>query len=357
MNTFERIITPQVLATKAYPVASVPEGMLKLDAMELPTDIPPHLRQAWIDTLATVSVNRYPPAHNEKLEQQLRSIFEIDASHDVLFGNGSDELIQIILLACARRDAVILAPAPTFVMYEVGAKFLDMRYVDVDTNADFSLDMDAMCSAIAQHNPAVIFLANPNNPTGCAYPLAQIEQIIQASRGLVVLDEAYFAYSAGTAKQFASQYDNVLVMRTLSKTGFAGLRFGYLFGRREWIEQLNKVRPPYNVNVLTQAAIGFALTHYVDIAQQAEAVKTEREKLFATLSTWKECKVIPSEANFLLLQVPDADNWFLQLKAQGVLVKYLHRAHPLLQNFLRLTVSNAQENAQLLAALEKCRAA
>lgn len=356
MSTIERIITPQVLATTAYPVAQVSEKMVKLDAMELPSDIPPHLQDAWQAMLASTPVNRYPMAHNQTLEAKLREVFAISDTHSVLFGNGSDELIQIILWACARPDAVILAPAPTFVMYEVGAKFLGLRYIGVETHADFSLNLDAMLSAIAEHNPAVIFLANPNNPTGVQYPIAQIEVIIRASQGLVILDEAYLAYSEGSVKHLAEQYDNVLVMRTLSKTGFAGLRFGYLFGNPAWIAEFNKVRPPYNVNVLTQQAILFALTHYADIAAQTEAIKTQREHLFAQLAQWSECRVLPSQANFLLLQVPDADRWFSQLKAAGILVKNLNHAHPLLKNFLRITVSNTQENAQLFRALEKCRA-
>lgn len=356
MSKIARIISPQVLAAKAYPVFDVPAGMLKLDAMELPTDIPEQLRGAWAQTLAEVAVNRYPPAHNSMLEANLRKTFDIPEGYGVMFGNGSDELIQIILLACARPNAVILAPAPTFVMYELGAAFLGLRYVGVPTAPDFSLDMGAMLDAVREHDPAVIFLANPNNPTGVLYPISQLEQIIQASNGLVILDEAYLTYSSGSAMALAAQYDNVLVMRTLSKTGFAGLRFGYLFGNRDWVAQLNKVRPPYNVNVLTQAAINFVLEHYEVIAQQADIIKVEREKLTAALAAWQECTVLPSQANFLLLQVPDADAWFLKLQAQGVLVKNLSHAHPMLANFLRLTVSNAQENAQLLAALEACRA-
>ncbi|SUO96612.1 histidinol-phosphate transaminase [Suttonella ornithocola] len=355
MNYIEKVISPQVREAKAYAVADIPTNMLKLDAMELPCDLPENLREKWLDRLKNVALNRYPPAVHPIIENLLKQHFNISENHDVLFGNGSDELIQIILLASIQNNRYILAPAPTFVMYELLTKFLGMQYIGVDTKSNFELDLPAMLKAIDKYQPAVIFLAHPNNPTGKTYPSSEIIQIIEKAEGLVVIDEAYLAYSEGSLKAFAEQYDNVVIMRTLSKTGFAGIRFGYLFGKKKWIHEFNKVRAPYNVNVLTQATIQFVLENYSEIVQQSYEIKEEREKIYQLLKTWDECQIFPSQANFLVLRVPNSQQWFEKLKSENILVKNLNNSHPLLENCLRLTISNHKENIQLMAALEKCR--
>ena len=355
MNEIERVITTQVRETVAYPVAAPVPDILKLDAMECPQDFPPALRAGWLESLSEVALNRYPPARNEALESALRERFAISERHGLLFGNGSDELIQIITIACAKPGAVILAPAPTFVMYRLCATFLGLDYVGVDVREDFSLDVPALLDAIAIHRPAVIYLATPNNPTGTAYENHAVQRIVDAAPGLVVIDEAYLPYSDHSAQALCDSNDNVLMMRTLSKTALAGLRFGYLFGPRPWLEELNKVRLPYNVNVLTQASIAYAMKHFSALNAQCVEIVAERERLYTILSRWQECAVRPSQANFLILKVPDARAWFERLKAQGVLVKNMHGVHPLLDDCLRLTVSNAKENRRLLDALERCR--
>ena len=355
MAKIDRVITAQVRKITAYAVAPSAPDLLKLDAMESPTDFPPALRAGWYKALAEVALNRYPPARNEALEGAIRERFAISDAHGVLFGNGSDELIQMITIACAQPGAVILSPAPSFVMYRLCATILGLDYVAVDVRADFSLDMPALLAAIATHRPAVIYLATPNNPTATAYENAELQQIVEVAPGLVVIDEAYLPYSDHSAKALAESNENVLIMRTLSKTGLAGARFGYLFGARPWIEAFDKVRLPYNVNVLTQASVAYAMRHFPAIVAQCREIVIERERLYTILSRWEECRVRPSQANFLLLKVPDADVWFERLKTQGVLVKSMHGVHPLLDNCLRLTVSNEKENRRLLGALEKCR--
>lgn len=350
------VFSEAVLASKAYAVAQTDAAMLKLDAMEAPQDFPAHLRDAWLQRLAAAALNRYPPARHTALEAQLRRVFSIDEDQGLLLGNGSDELIQILLTAL-RKDAAVLAPAPTFVMYGILCQWLGLRYRAVDVLADFSLDMPAMLAAIEDSRPALIFLAQPNNPTGKAYPENEIRAILAAAPGLVVIDEAYQAFSDAGMQHLLAEYDNLLILRTLSKTGFAGLRFGYLFGNREWTAQLDKVRPPYNVNVLTQASILFALEHYAEIAEQAQVIKAERAAVCAALDKLAHCRYWPSQANFVVLHCPDAVQWFEGLKAQGILVKNLHGSHPLLENCLRLTVSSAVDNRRLLAALEALDAA
>ncbi|MDO4776408.1 MAG: histidinol-phosphate transaminase [Cardiobacteriaceae bacterium] len=353
MDKIARWVRPAIRQMQAYAVVDLPAGALKLDAMELPADLPPHLRPLWLQTLEKVAMNRYPAAHNAALVANLRDVFALDPALPVMFGNGSDEFIQIIAMTLGSADHTILAPAPSFVMYRMVADILGMNYVGVDLREDFSLDADAMLAAITAHEPAVIFLASPNNPTGNALVENDVRRIIEAAPGLVVLDEAYLAYSTGSLMHLASEYDNVVVMRTLSKTGFAGLRFGYLFGNPLWMAELDKVRPPYNVNVLTQASIAFALEHYAAIAAQAEEIVSERGKLEVALAQMDGVKVYPSQANFVTVRVADGKGVCARMRDAGVWIKSLDGMHPMLGDCLRLTVSNKEENAQMLEALKE----
>ena len=356
MSRIERWVRPAIRAMHAYAVADLPEGALKLDAMESPVDLPPHLRPLWLQTLDGVAMNRYPSANNTALVAQLRDVFALDARLPLIFGNGSDELIQIIAMTVGGDGHVIMAPAPSFVMYRMVAEMLGMTFVSVPLREDFSLDLPAFLQAIATHQPAAIFLATPNNPTGNALREDEVRHIIAAAPGVVVIDEAYQAYADESLAHLASEYDNVVVMRTLSKTGFAGLRFGYLFGDPDWVAEFDKVRPPYNVNVLTRASIAFALEHYPAIAQQADMIVTEREKLHQALLALPGVAVYPSQANFITVRVADAARATARMREEGVWIKNLDSMHPALHNCLRLTVSHAADNARMLAALREALA-
>lgn len=353
MDKIERWVRPAIRAMQAYPVAQLPDGALKLDAMELPVDMPAHLRPLWLKALEDVAMNRYPPAHNQALADKLRDVFAIDPALPIMFGNGSDEFIQIIAMTLGGAGHTILAPAPSFVMYRIVADILGLPYVGVDLRPDFSLDAQAMLDAIHTHEPAVIFLASPNNPTGNALFENDVRRIIEVAPGLVVLDEAYLAYGTGSLAYLASEYDNVVVMRTLSKTGFAGLRFGYLFGNAPWMAELDKVRPPYNVNVLTQASIAFALEHNAEIAAQAEEIVRERGLLADRLAAIEGVRVFPSQANFITVRVADGKGVCARMRDAGVWIKSLDGMHPMLGDCLRLTVSNQAENAQMLKAFKE----
>jgi histidinol-phosphate aminotransferase len=247
---------------------------------------------------------------------------------------------------------VVLALEPSFVMYRINAQLSRMRYVGVPLNDDFSLNLDATLAAIAAHQPAVVFVSYPNNPTGPRFARQQVAAILDAAPGLVVVDEAYQAFAADTFMDLAGQHPQLIVMRTLSKIGLAGLRLGYAAGAPDVIAQLDKVRPPYNVNVLTQAAAKFALRHLDVFDAQAAELRAERSRLADALSAHPQCTVFPSEANFVTVRVPDAPALFAALKAAGILVKNLHGYHPLLQHCLRLTVGSPDENTAVLAAID-----
>jgi histidinol-phosphate aminotransferase len=318
--------------------------------MENPYPLPAALQRQLAERLASVALNRYPEPNPRVLRELLMQKMRVPAGMELLLGNGSDDLIQILTLALARPGAALMYPSPTFVMYGMNAVFSRMRAVPVPLREDFSLDADAFIARMREEQPALVFLAYPNNPTGVLYPEADVARVIEAAPGLVVLDEAYHVFAGKTFMGALSQYPNLVVLRTVSKLGLAGIRLGYLAGRPEWIGELNKVRQVYNDSVLTQAAATFMLEHLDVLEAQAAEIRAERTKLHAALSALPGLTVFPSAANFFLLRVADAARSYEGLKRQGVLVRSLH---PGLANCLRVTVGTPDENRILLNALKE----
>ncbi len=343
-----RWVRPEVLAMSAY---HVPEagGMVKLDAMENPYSLPEELRRRLAERLAQVDLNRYPEPNPRALRELIARTMRVPAGMDVLLGNGSDDLIQIIALALARPGAAMMFPSPTFVMYSVNAALTGMRAVAVPLRDDFSLDREAFASRLKEVRPAVVFIAYPNNPTGVLYPQADVEAIVRAAEGLVVVDEAYHAFAGASFLPRLAEFPNLVVLRTLSKVGLAGLRLGYLAGAPAWLEQFNKVRQVYNVNVLTEAAATLVLEHLDVLEAQAARIRADRAELSRGLSSLG-VTVFPSSANFVLVRVPDALRTFEALRRQGVLVKILHPGVP---GCLRITVGTPDENRILLSAMKE----
>jgi histidinol-phosphate aminotransferase len=347
----EQLIRPEVRALKAYHVPDA-SGLIKLDAMENPYTWPEALKQEWLEVLRDVPINRYPDPSAQALRAQLKQSLAVPAGMDVLLGNGSDELIQLILMGVARPGAVVLAPQPTFVMYEMIAAFIGMQFVGVPLATDFGLDLAALRVAIQQHQPAVVFLAYPNNPTGNLFDEQAIETVLRESPGLVVVDEAYHAFAQQSFMARLGQYDNLLVMRTLSKQGLAGLRLGILAGDPAWLAEFDKLRLPYNINSLTQASAGFALKHKEVLDEQATRLRAERARLLQDLAALPGVQVWPSAANFILFRTAKpADTVFAALRQQGVLIKNLSGAGGVLANCLRVTVGTPDENSAFLTAL------
>jgi histidinol-phosphate aminotransferase len=344
------LVREEVLALAAYHVGEA-AGMVKLDAMENPYALPQELRREIAELVAGAALNRYPNPQAPELKARLRQTMAIPEAFDILLGNGSDEIIQIIIQALARPGAVVLAPEPTFVMYRVYALVNRMRYVGVPLAPDFTLDCARFLAAIEEHQPALTFIAYPNNPTGNLFAEADVLRILQATPGLVVLDEAYHAFARKSFMRRLAGYPNLIVMRTLSKIGMAGLRLGYAAGSPAWMREFDKVRPPYNVTLLTQLVAERLLADADVLEQQAAAIRGERGRLKAGFERVPGVTAFESDANFLLLRVPDAGKVFAGMKERGVLVKLLHGSHPLLAQCLRITVGTAEENTQCLAAL------
>ena len=330
-------------------------GMVKLDAMENPYRLPADLQAALGKRLGALALNRYPDGRVNDLRHALAKYAAMPEGFDIMLGNGSDELISMLALACDVPGAAIVAPLPGFVMYAMSAQLQGVAFHGVPLTADFELDEAAMLAAIDTHKPSIVYLAYPNNPTGNLWNDEVIEKIILAQGaqgGLVVMDEAYQPFASKSYAGRITRHAHVLLMRTLSKFGLAGVRLGYMIGPKALVAEIDKVRPPYNISVLDYECALFALEHAEVFATQAKDLREQRARLQKELATLAGVKAFPSEANMILVRVPDAAKSFDGLKAHGVLIKNVSKMHPLLSNCLRLTVGTAQENDQLLAALK-----
>ncbi len=350
--TPDRLLRQEVLALRAYPVPDS-GGMVKLDAMENPYPLPPQLRDEIARLVADAAINRYPDAGAQSLKDQISAVTGLPQGMGILLGNGSDEIIQLLAMAVAKPGAALLSAEPSFVMYRMIAAFTGMQYVGVPLTEDFALDLPAMLNAIQRHQPALVFLAYPNNPSGNLFDADDIAQIIAAAPGLVVVDEAYYAFADASFMPMLARYPNLLVMRTFSKLGMAGLRLGFVAGSQAWLAHLEKLRLPYNVGVLTQLVVEKLLQHHAVLLQQAAQIKLDRVWLYERLAGMADVRPYASEANFILFRVMHAAKVFEGLKNRGVLIKNLSGSHPLLADCLRVTVGTPQENERFVVALRE----
>jgi histidinol-phosphate aminotransferase len=349
-----RVFRQDVQSMHAYAVQDS-AGLLKLDAMENPHRLPSALQAELGTRLGALALNRYPGERVNDLRRALAAHAQVPEGFSLILGNGSDELISLLALACDVPGAGILAPVPGFVMYAMSAQLQGLHFHGVPLTADFELDEAAMLAAVEAHRPAITYLAYPNNPTAKLWDDGAIENIIAAvgrQGGLVVMDEAYQPFSSKSYIDRIARHGHVLLMRTLSKFGLAGVRIGYLMGPAALVAELDKVRPPYNISVLNAEAALFALEHAEVFAAQAQDLRAQRAVILQALAALPGVRAWDSDANMVLVRVPDAAKAFEGMKARKVLVKNVSTMHPLLANCLRLTVGTADENAQMLAALQ-----
>ena len=351
-----RLVPERLQKLEPYKTDSA-SGLVKLDAMELPFPIDAAVSESLYRALAEVELNRYPEARPKAIRNLLLSENRLANKVDVVLGNGSDELIHLLCLMMRKTDqSTVLCPSPTFSVYRIAAEIVGLRYTEMDNSYDdFSLDFGHMMTAIERDEPALIFLASPNNPTGSTISKAEIEAICRKSKGLVVLDEAYWRFAGESLVYLTEMCENLLVLQTFSKIGFAGLRVGMLFGQKPWIDLIEKIRMPYNVNSLSQAGALFALNNKALIEGNIDRVKKERNWMFDQLSKINSVKVWPSEANFFLIRLIEQPGslMFAQLKNKGFLVKNLTGSHPALMNCLRVTIGTREENIGFLSALRE----
>ncbi len=326
-------------------------GFVKVDTMENPFRLPPALRKALGERLAEVALNRYPAERGDVLRAELAKHANMPEGCDIMLGNGSDELISLLTLAADVPGNAVIAPLPGFVMYEMAAKLQGLKFVGVPLTPDFELDGPAMLAAVREHQPALLYIAYPNNPTANLWNDDVVDAIIEAAPGLVVIDEAYQPFAARDSLARLRRHEHVVLMRTMSKFGLAGVRIGYMMGRRPLIAEIDKLRPPFNISVLNCEAALFALEHVDEYARQAATIRAEREKLHDALALLPGVRPFPSEANMILARVPDAKRVFEGVRARGVLIKNVSGLHPLLANCIRITIGTPEENPLTLAAL------
>ena len=349
----QQLLRTELASMRTYHVADA-RGFIKLDAMENPYGWPEALQKQWLGVLEKAALNRYPDPQATRLRQNFSQTFSVPAGVQLMFGNGSDELIQLLILSIAKPGACILTVTPSFSMYKLIAEFIGVQVIEVPLSANsFALQADQICTAIQENDPALIFLDCPNNPTGMLWPQQQVEQIVRLSTGLVVIDEAYAPFASHTMMPLVEKYPHVLMLRTLSKMGMAGLRLGCLLGAQQWLEEFEKLRLPYNVNVLTQLSVSFALDNISVFDAQARLICEQREWLIMAMHAIKNVQVFPSEANFILFRTlnTSADTVFSQLLERKVLIKNVANAR-LLENCLRVTVGTEKENRTFVDALQ-----
>jgi len=362
MNASDIIATtirPEVRAMKAYPVTPPWTGIKielmednHLDAAHAGEGAVRAMRDAIARAVADAAFNRYPDPAAPALKAKLRDKLGIAAQHAILLGAGSDEVISLVSQAIVAGGGTVLSLEPSFAVFRNAAVAVGGRFVGVPLRADFTLDLDATLAAIAREQPKLVWVVFPNNPTGNPYPDEAIEAIVRAAPGLVVIDEAYEPFAGRSWMSRLDDFPNLLVMRTLSKIGLAGVRLGYLFGAPEWINEIDKVRGPFNVGVLQQVAASVMLDHYDELQRHAALMIEERERLSAELAKLPGVTPFPSKANFVLTRFPDVAAVFEGLKARGILVRNLSAMHPLMANTLRISVGTRDEMDQLLAALK-----
>ena len=348
MTFIEQWLRSDIKNIDAYHVP-VSKDMIKLDAMESPFGVPEDLKVEFLKCIEQSEVNRYPEADPSPLKDTLRSLMDIPDEFGILLGNGSDELIQLLALACSKDD-LIMSFEPSFVMYELVSKYVNLEYFGVQLDSNFDINLSDALLIIEREKPKIIFIAYPNNPTGNCFDYDAIIEIIKSTNSMVILDEAYYAYSDKSFLSEISNFPNLLVLRTISKIGFAGLRLGLLIGDQETIAQLNKLRLPYNINALTQTSANFLLQDKQRIINNAQIIIEERRRLAHELSLFSKFKVYPSQTNFILVHSEDAHSLHTALKENGILIKGFPKGSKL-SDFIRISVSEPVENNILIDAI------
>lgn len=356
-DRIKKLVREDIRSLDAYHVPDS-QGMVKLDAMENPYDFPASILDAWKAELSSININRYPDPKAQKLSESLKGFLSLKDGYEVLLGNGSDEIIQMLIACFATDNSSVMSPEPSFVMYKMIAQFCKVGYLGVPLRENFELDLEVFLRKVEEEQPQIIFIAQPNNPTGKLFEHNHLIDIIESSEGIVVIDEAYTAFTDYDATELMYLYDNVLIMRTFSKVGMAGVRLGYLVGRSEWLNEIDKLRLPYNINVLSQTLCNIAIENYDVLKKQAEEIVRLRAEMLDQLKRIDGIHAVESETNFIVIRL-DRDKVRVtakllsdKLKERKILVKVLSGSHPLLENCLRLTVGLHEENAGLIQALK-----
>ncbi|MGH7885492.1 MAG: histidinol-phosphate transaminase [Thermodesulfobacteriota bacterium] len=348
MSSKNSRISSNIKAISSYTVPQI-ECSVKLDGNESPYQPDNEFRGKIIDELRNVKLNRYPDPNFNLIRSKLSEIYSFPED-GIILGNGSDEIIQMLITVFTGKSGIVLMPNPTFSMYKLSSLAQKKEVIESELNDDFDINLDDFKNIIFEYDPDLIFLATPNNPTGNSFSKEKIAAILSSTDAIVVVDEAYFDYSKISYLQYTKEFDNLMILRTMSKIGFASLRLGMLFGNPDLVAELHKTRMPYNINSLTQSIMSVVLENKTAIDEKINAVIKERKKLKVGLSKFPGFKVYPSDANFFLVRVDDADFLFNELVKKDILIRNLNGSG-VLKNCVRITVGSKLENEKLLSAL------
>jgi histidinol-phosphate aminotransferase len=333
-------------------VAPEVTGAIKMDANENPISLQEPLKRKLMEEMGRVDLNRYPEAGALKLRERFAQYYGVNKNM-IMLGNGSDELIQTLCLTLKGKINGVLVPVPAFSMYKIIAVNTGNKVVEVPLDKKFNLDSDAIMGRMKADFPALVFLSYPNAPTGNLFSRDRIEAVIKTTPGIVVIDEAYASFSGRTLLPLLKKYDNVVFLNTLSKLGLASMRLGFLIGNPDIVDQLDKVRLPYNINSLSQIAANFFLDYQDEFSGQVAEIIKSREELYLGMKAITGIKVYPSRANFIFFSCSfDSNRIYNKLVAEGIIVKNLN-VPPLMPNCMRVTVGNRKENEAFLRALKR----
>ncbi len=339
------ILREPVKKLEPYEIKKFP-FKIKLDANESPYPVKP----CDIALDIPVLLNRYPDPDATELRKVLARKLKINY-RNIIAGNGSDELIYYLILTFG---GPVVYPVPTFAMYGIIAQCVGVERLEVALDESFDIDFNKMKNLIISKKPHIVFISSPNNPTGNTFSTDKILGIVEIARkksAIVVIDEAYQPFSSKRGLLlFVKDFENLIILRTLSKIGLAGLRVGYLIGNEKILQEINKVRLPYNLDSLSQYLAEHALKNfYSNIRGFIKKTVKERQRLYRELSRINKLKVYPSEANFILFKVKESKKICNALSKKGILIRDLS---PALKDSLRVTVGTKQENDKFLRELK-----
>ena len=341
-------VNPEILGVSSYSVPDI-QCSVRLDGNESPFETDPELLSLISEEISSIELNRYPDPECTELKKIISKTYDFP-DEGILFGNGSDELIQMLIETFNGKSGVVMVPGPTFSMYGLTSNILGNKVAETDLDDNFDLDTDDIINKIKETDPDLLFFASPNNPTGNAFSQDKIIKVIEATSGVVVVDEAYFDYYGKTVIPLIQKYKNLVVLRTLSKIGFAAVRLGILFGSGEIVGQVNKTRLPYNINTLSQKIAEIVIKNENLLKKNYKKITAERERLYSELCKIENIKVYPSDANFFLIKVPDADYCFKTMAENDILIRNLS-SNPKLSGCIRVTIGTNEENNAFLEAL------
>lgn len=341
-------VSSNIKAISSYTVPQI-ECSVKLDGNESPYEPDNGFKDKIENELSKVKLNRYPDPNLNLIRSKLAEIYSFPEK-GIILGNGSDEIIQMLITVFTGKSGIVLMPKPTFSMYKLSSLAQKKEVIESKLDKNFDINFDDFKNIIFKYDPDLIFLATPNNPTGNSFSKDKIVAILESTDAIVVVDEAYFDYSKISYLDYTKEFDNLMILRTMSKIGFASIRLGMLFGNPDLVAELNKARMPYNINSLTQTILKVVLESRNLIDEKIDVVIEERKKLEIELKKIPALKVYPSDANFFLVKVDDADFLFNELVKRDILIRNLN-SNGVLKNCVRITVGSSLENKKLLSAL------